>query len=242
MLVLFCRAIILYAVLFGVLRLMGKRQISQLQPFDLAVTLIIADLASQSASDTDKPMLYSIVPILALFLVQRLVSYLSLKLPKVRHFLTGNTLIMIKKGVVMEDAMRSARYGIEDLLEQLRGKEAFVLSDVEYAILETNGDLSVLKKAYAQPPTVGDMGIKTADEELSYMLICDGEADKNVLERISKDERWLQKQLDKVGIKEKKQVFFAFLNKDGMMHVQMKKRFGGRIWFFDTKDGGGGKK
>ena len=136
MLVLFCRVIILYFLVFFVIRLTGKRQISELQPFDLCITLLIADMASVAATNTGVPLLYGIVPIVTLFLVQQLISFLSLKRESIRKAVCGQPLLLISRGVVQEKALKSARYTITDLTEQLRVKDVFTLSNVEYAILD----------------------------------------------------------------------------------------------------------
>lgn len=144
MLILFLRAALMYALVFTVLRLTGKRQIADLQPFDLLITLMIADLASCAIADTGIPLTYSVVPILALYLVQQLVNWICLKSSRLRRALCGNPLLLIADGVLQEDVMRAANYTVVDLLDQLRAKDVFDLSNVSYAILETNGSLSVL--------------------------------------------------------------------------------------------------
>ena len=115
MLILFLRAIILYALMFVMIRIMGKRQISELQPFDFIVTLLIADLASEPASDLSVPLLYGLVPILTLFLLQRLASLLSLKSEKLRRIMCGHSLLLINKGIIEEGTMRQAHYSLDDL-------------------------------------------------------------------------------------------------------------------------------
>ncbi|MBQ2984809.1 MAG: DUF421 domain-containing protein, partial [Clostridia bacterium] len=144
MLILFVRSVLLYILVFLVIRLTGKRQISDLQPFDLITTLLVADLASMPASDIDMPLAYGAVPILTLFVVQQAVTFLSMKWEGFRYVMCGRPLLMIAKGEVQERSLREARYTLNDLMEQLRAAGAFQVADVEYAILETNGDLSVL--------------------------------------------------------------------------------------------------
>ncbi|MBQ6692991.1 MAG: DUF421 domain-containing protein, partial [Clostridia bacterium] len=153
MLVLFLRVVLLYLLVFVALRLTGKRQLSDLQPFDLVITLLIAELALEPATNTGVPLFYGIVPILTLFLLQNLVAYLSLKSEGVRKIACGQSIVLISKGVVEEAALRSARYTLSDLMEQLRSKDVFSVDEVAYAILETNGELSVLLKGAKQKPT-----------------------------------------------------------------------------------------
>lgn len=163
MLTLFIRTLLVYIFMFVVLRLMGKRQLSDMQPFDLAITLLIANLAALPMSDPAIPLLYGVVPIIAMFALHRLISFMSLKSEKLRKLVCGSPLVMISGGVVREDAMRAANYSLFDLAEQLRMKDVFSISQVEYAILETDGGLSVLLKGPFQTPT--NEGLKLESEK-----------------------------------------------------------------------------
>ena len=131
-------------------------------------------MASVAATNTGVPLLYGIVPIVTLFLVQQLISFLSLKSESIRKAVCGQPLLLISRGVVQEKALKSARYTITDLTEQLRGKDVFTLSNVEYAILETNGELSVLLKGPMQQPTYRDFAMPSPDAAPALMLIQDG--------------------------------------------------------------------
>ncbi len=212
MLVLFLRAIMLYIIVFIVMRLMGKRQVSDLQPFDLVVTLLIAELAGDPISDTSIPMLYGVLPILALFLLQQLMAWLSLKNERIRGMFSGKPLIVIAKGVVQEDVMRSAHYTLNDLLEQLRAKDVFELSEVEYAIIETDGSLSVLKKGAKQQPLMEDLKLKPHADALVHLLVLDGRIHQRALEQCGHSQDWLLRQLNALGFQDAKEVFFASFN------------------------------
>ncbi|MBO4563161.1 MAG: DUF421 domain-containing protein [Clostridia bacterium] len=214
MFTLFLRTLIVYALVFAVLRLMGKRQISDMQPFDLVITLLIADVASVPISDSAIPLLYGIVPILALFILHRLVAHASLKSEKLRGFVCGRPLVIIADGVVQEDAMRAANYTLGDLLEQLRAKDVFAVSQVRYGILETNGSLSVLEKAAKpnEPPP-----------RPSVLLVSDGAIEKKALSDAGHDGNWLK---EKLGAVEAGNCLFVFLDPDGRLHVQEKQKRG----------------
>ena len=160
MLILFLRAAILYVLVFAVLRLTGKRQVSDLQPFDLLITLMIADLASCAIADTSIPLVYSVVPIFALYLMQSLITYVCLKSAGVRRLVCGNPVVLVADGVLLEDAMRRTNYAIIDLMDQLRSKDVFDIRSVAYAILETNGSVSILQKGEYQTPTVRDLQLE----------------------------------------------------------------------------------
>mgnify|MGYP003248231303 CR=1 FL=1 len=168
MLTLFIRTLLVYIFMFVVLRLMGKRQLSDMQPFDLAITLLIANLAALPMSDPAIPLLYGVVPIIAMF------ALMSLKSEKLRKLVCGSPLVMISGGVVREDAMRAANYSLFDLAEQLRMKDVFSISQVEYAILETDGGLSVLLKGPFQTPTNEGLKLESEKAMPALLLICDG--------------------------------------------------------------------
>lgn len=231
MLVLFVRVLILYLLIFFVLRLTGKRQLGELQPFDLVMTLLIADLASMPASNTGEPLIYGIVPILALFLLQQLVSFLSLKSDKVRNVVCGRSVLLISRGVVQEEAMRGSRYTINDLMEQLRSKDVFNISDVEFAILETNGEVSVLLRGNKQQPDYQAFHLPPPKAAPPYMLIQDGKLRPQELKKAGRDEAWLKKMLAQTGCKSYSDAFFAFLDCDGGLHVQTCAKRGGTPHF-----------
>ena len=233
---LFIRTLIVYSVMFAVLRLMGKRQISEMQPFDLAVTLLIANLASIPMSEPAVPLFYGLVPIIGLFIVQRLLSYASLKSERIRRLVCGNPLAIIEGGVVNENIMRSANYSFSDLTEQLRLKDVFSISQVEHAILETNGSLSVLLKGAYQTPTREQMRLDKTDESPALMLVSDGKADELALMKAGMSIEKLNSILKKLGIKRLEECLFAILNDDGTLHIQRKDRGGqgSMPLFFDT--------
>lgn len=214
---LFVRTLLLYLLVFAVLRLMGKRQISDMQPFDLVITLLIADVASVPISDSAVPFLYGVVPILTLFVTHRLAARFALKSNRVRNLVCGKPLVVIAKGVVCEDAMRAADYTLGDLTEQLRIKDVFSLSEVEYGILETNGSLSVLPKK-EQP--------EMRFQRPAVMVLSDGRVMKRSLYSMGYDEKWLNAKLSMLGINCVSNCLFAFLEPDGMLHVQEKQKRG----------------
>ncbi len=215
MFTLFLRTVIVYLLVFAVLRLMGKRQISDMQPFDLVITLLIADVASVPISDSAIPLLYGVIPILSLFVMHRLAAHFSLKSNTVRNVVCGKPVVVIAKGIVCENAMRAANYTLGDLTEQLRIKDVFSLSEVEYGILETNGSLSVLRKK-----ELPEMRFSRP----SVMLISDGKVMPKSLAALGYDEKWLIRKLSSLGIKKASRCLFAALEPDGMLHVQEKQR------------------
>ena len=232
--ILFFRALIIYLLVFTVIRLSGKRQLSQLQPFDLVITLLIADLASEPISDPSIPLAYGVVPIIALFLAQKLLAFLALKSEGIRSIACGKPLIIINRGVVMEETMRKANYSMQDLLEHLRTMSVFDISNVQYAILETSGDLSVMQKSDFSTPTCSDMNIEKSNPSLSYALIIDGKIMSRALSDANLSTSWLSKQLKRIGIKSEKEVLFAVVEQGGTLYIQLKARFGSKLYNVDT--------
>lgn len=236
MVILFVRAIILYVLVFVAIRMTGKRQLSDLQPFDLIITLLLAELASEPAANMGIPLLYGVVPIVALFLVHQLISFLSLKSSGLRQILCGQPLLLINRGVVNEQALRDARYSLNDLMEQVRAKDIFDLADVDYAILETNGDLSVLPKGSKQTPTYDSLSLPPPDAELPFLLIQDGKLHKEALQQAGFSLPWLEAQLKRAGIPSVQHVLFAFLCGD-TLHLQSKQKYGTMVCFMDIRGG-----
>lgn len=239
MLTLFLRAMILYVLVFLIIRLMGKRQISDLQPFDLVFTLLIADLASNPIGNTSVPLVYGIIPILALFLLQQLAAYLSLKSERARALLAGKPQIIIANGILQEDVMRTAYYTINDLMEQLRGKDVFDIGDVSYAIIETDGNLSVLLKGDKQQPTVADCKLAPHADKPAELVVLDGKVHARALSLYGHTVDWLTEQLKQMGFASPKQIFFASLSPDGKLYAQSYQKHGGRTCMRKTGKPGG---
>lgn len=228
MLILFLRAIILYSLVFLFIRLTGKRQISDLQPFDLIVTLLIADLAAVPASDIGVPLLYGVVPILALFLIQRVMGFFSLKNEKFRGFICGTPIVLIDNGAVQEAILRDAHYTMNDLIAQLRQKDVFDLNTVAYAILETNGELSVLLKGDAQSPTIAALSLPAPEARPPYLLVSDGKIHRLTLRQAGHEEKWLERQLSDLDGCDPGRYLFVLLLADGSFYAQTIEKFGGK--------------
>lgn len=210
MITLFIRAMTIYVVLFALLRLMGKRQLSDLQPFEFVVTLLIADLAQTPMSNTGIPFLYGIVPILALFLTQQLLSLLAFKSGHIRHFIGGRPSIVIEKGCICELELKKMRYTVGDLVEQLR-TQGHSLADVAFAVLETDGELSVVPRASKRPVTPEDLNMDVEESTLPRTLILDGMIQKRDLAACGFDKNWLEARLSGMGLSQKGVLFAALI-------------------------------
>ncbi len=225
MLILVIRTLILYGTVITSLRVMGKRQLGELQPSELVVAIMISDLASVPMQAIDIPILSGIIPVFTLIIAEVFISYLSLKSKKVRKFLSGEPSIVVYDGRINERELRRQRFNINDLLEELRLNSCHDISDVAVAVIETSGKLSVIPKDKARGVTVEDMNIKNPRHEgLPCTLISDGSINKEELYRSGKSEEWLKSELKKQGIKSVKQVFIASLDAENELYIQKKER------------------
>ncbi len=175
MLVIFLRTIILYAVVVVGIRIMGKRQIGELQPSELVTTLLISNIATLPIEDGSVPLLAGVVPILTLMCFEVILSWLGMRSLKLRTLLSGTPRIIIRNGQINQQEMALLRYSIDDLMEQLRVNGVFDVQQVEMAVVETTGQLSVLKKAEHEPPTARDWKMEMEPSPPPALIVCDGE-------------------------------------------------------------------
>lgn len=175
MLNLFLRCIILYFFLLLAMRLMGKRQLGELQPFELAITLVASELVCIPMADATIPIIYGIIPVFSLFLVHIIITKLATKSVRFRKFLNGKPVILIERGNILPDVMKELNMNIDDIMEALRGDGYFNPSEVEYAILETNGSLTVLPKSQNRPVSPSDLGLDVQQAGLPVTVIMEGE-------------------------------------------------------------------
>ena len=168
------RTIILYAFITFAIRIMGKRQIGDMQPNELVITLLISEIAAIPLQDISQPILSGVVAIFMLIVLEIIMSVLSMKSITVRRFMNGKSAVIIKNGVIDQNVMKDVRMTVLDLVELLRGQNVFDISAVAFAVLEVNGNLSVLLKGGEQPVTAKDMGIKKEKQALPLPVISDG--------------------------------------------------------------------
>ncbi len=197
MLTIFIRTVFLYLVLIAVIRFLGKRQLGQMEPSEVVVTMVVADLASISMQDENVPILSSIIPIGAVLLLEYLLSELSMRSVKLRKLLCGKPVILIENGRFVQDNMRRTRVTLDELTSQLREKDVMDITTVQYAILETGGNLSVFLFPEKQQPTLKDMGITPEKQALPITVITDGQVITDNLKKAGRDMNWLHKELKK---------------------------------------------
>ena len=219
MLITFFRAIVLYIIVLIVMRLMGKREIGELQPFELAISIMIADLASIPMTEIGIPLSNGIIPILGLLVMHLIISMLNLKSNKVREIICGKPRILVYRGKIDEKALKKERFSINELQEKLRSKDIMNLGDVEFAILETSGEITVVQKPNKRNATPEDFGIMPEYEGIAYDLIVDGKTMTENLRKLGKNEEWLRKQVKAFGLTPDK-VFIATIDGKGQFFCQ----------------------
>ena len=197
----FIRVIILYILVLVIMRLMGKRELGQMQPFELVIAMMIADLAAVPMGDTGIPITNGIIPILALLLIQLIIAIINLKSIRGRSIICGKPSILIYRGKIDEKTMKKEKFTINELQERLRQSNVFNIGDVEYAILETSGQVTVIQKPEKRNTIPEDFGIVPEYEGIPYDLVIDGKVMHQNLKTIGRDYNWLVKEVEKFKIK-----------------------------------------
>lgn len=224
----FIRTVILFLVTTVVLRLMGKRQLAQLQPYEVVITLMISDLATQPMSDVEIPLLSGVVSILTLLLMHSLLSFLSFWSMPLRAIICGRPSVLVRNGRICEDELSRLCFDLSDLMEGIRSQGFSGLQEMGSVILETNGALSVIPSAENRPATRGEQGLEKKYDGIPLTLILDGKMQRRMLSLCQKDENWLQGKLKDQGITRTKDVLVALLTTQGVLLVQEKGE-GGRL-------------
>ena len=223
MILIFFRTLIIYVVVLFVMRFMGKREIGQMQPFEFVISIMIADLASTPMSEIGIPILYGIIPILGLLLIHISISVLNLKSIKIREIICGKPRILIYRGRIDEEAMIKENFTINELQERLRVNNINNLGDVEFAILETSGQISVVPKPEKRALRPEDFNIDAKYEGIAYDLVIDGKIMGDNLKKINKDYKWLEKEVRKFKMKPE-EALVVVLNGDGTIFCQKKEK------------------
>lgn len=192
MLTVFIRAILLYVLVIFSLRLMGKRQLGELQPTELVITILISNIASLPVEDPSIPMAMGAIPILVLVAFELAVSNVSLKSRKFRKFISGSPMIIISEGKIVQKALHDLRFSIDDLMESLREQQIFNVEDVHFAIVETTGKVSVLQKFSAQSTTPKMLKLDGEDKDPPLVVVSDGEIIKNALSQYKITQTWVE--------------------------------------------------
>lgn len=219
MVIAFIRTLILYVLIITGVRLMGKRQVGELEPSELVVSLLIADIAAVPMQDFGIPLLTGIIPIFTLLSMTMILSVLTMKNTRFRILMCGKPSIVVHDGQLDQREMQRNRYTVDELFEELRMKGYTDLTRIKYAILETNGQLSVLPYASCQPPTAAQLEVKTQESGLPVILISDGRLMEENLHVSGHDRNWLDKQLRKHNCPCPAHVFLMTVDESGKVYL-----------------------
>lgn len=214
------KTVLIYFFAMFVMRLMGKRQAGELQPFELIIAVMIAEVAATPMDGPGVPITYGIVPVVVLLLMHNAIAFVTLKSEKLRSFISGRPTIVVHKGIIQQKELKQTSYNLNDLLEQLRAKDVMNLSDVHYAVLETNGELSVMLKPEKRPPSAEELGIIPPNPGFCYDVILDGKLKPKNLEKLGFSEQELQKVLEQHHLKRVRDVFLATSDESGSVLLQ----------------------
>lgn len=195
MILAYMRTIVLYLVLFFCIRLMGKRQIGQMEPSEFVVTMLVANLASIPMEEDGIPLLAGVVPMLTVLGMELVLSGATLRSIRLRKLLCGKPVILIENGRILQQNLRATRVTLDELTGHLREKDVLDIRSVQYAILETNGNLSVFPFPAEEPPSAREAGIHPKDRFLPVTVISDGKLLRQNLQYAAKDEHWVHKTL-----------------------------------------------
>lgn len=224
MLISFIRTIILYLLIVIALRIMGKRQVGQLEPTELVVTMMISDLATIPMGHVSIPLMHGVIPILTLIIAEATLSFVNLKSRRFRKIMSGTPVVIIRNGKVFEEELERLRLNIDDLMEELRSNGNPDINEIEYAIFETNGSLSIIPKSGSRPATPNDFQMNVKYKGLPFMLVCDGKINENALKAFEKDEKWLLNKVYSKGVNTIEDVLLASVDEAGTFYLQKRNK------------------
>ena len=194
------RTLILYGVILLAVRLMGKRQISQLQTSELVVTLLISELAVMPIQNRNEPLWDGLIPMAVLVACEMVVAWLMLRHPRLRHVICGRPALVVREGKIQQDQMRRLRMSTEELFEELRLDGVFSLEEVAWAVVETNGTMSVMRHPKDDALTPKQAGVKVDPQPLEMVVVSDGKISFGSLELCGLDRHWVEQQLQNAGL------------------------------------------
>lgn len=233
---LICRSLILYIIILFLLRLMGKRQLGEMQPFELVITLIIADLATIPMAETALPMLQGIIPLITLVCIHYLICLLSRKSVVFRRLFSGKPVIILDPDGINYENMKKVNMNFNDLMEGLHSAGYFNLEELLYVILQTNGTMTVVNRAPYSPITANDLQLKKDEATLPMIIVSKGTIMNENIKLACIDEKFISDNIHKVGIKSIKDILIMTINNTGKIYVQPKS---GKFTTIETNYKGG---
>jgi len=218
MLTVLFNTVIIYIILMIIMRIMGKRQLGELDVGELVITILLSEIASLPITNPEKPLLYAVLPISTLALLEILSSTLILKFPKIKKFLASKPAVVIAHGKIDKRAMKKVRISMEDLVCQIRQNGIFDLNEVDYAILEENGKMSIIPKSIYRQPDRKELGIPDDNSGMMHIIISDGVINTHSLDILQKSEKWLMAILKKHNC-DPKDIFCMTCNDAGKLYI-----------------------
>lgn len=213
------RTIFIYVLLIGIMRLMGKRQLGELEVTDLVITLLLSEIATIPITDRGTPLLYAVIPVVTLASFEVFTSGLALKFPKLKRVLSPKPTILIHNGKADRAQMQKVRISLDELLCELRQKNVTDIDQVQYAILEGNGKISIITKAACTPPTAEQIGLTPEEPGIQHIVFCDGLYSDHTLRSLGRDRAWAQKQMRANGLSPEK-VFYMLADDLGNVRIE----------------------
>lgn len=217
------RTVILYITVVSALRLMGKKQIGQLEPSELAIAIMISELASTPLSNDGTPLLNGIIPVFILAATEIIISAITMKSVKIRRVISGHPTVIVRDGEILFISLKNLRYSYDDLIMEMRLNGISKFSDIQYAILETNGQISFILNKKNSPPTASDMQLKLKEERLPFPVISDGRIRAEYLSLINRGEGWLKKEMKAIGIDNAKSVLILTASHNGIDYFKLRE-------------------
>jgi len=219
----FIRTVIIFLFITGVFRLMGKRQIGELQASELVVAILISEIASTPLQDSSNSLLFSLMAITVLLTCQVTLSLICQKSPRIRRVVFGEPSVLVENGKINQREMRRQRLSVSDLMENIRNSGIGSISEVEYLIVETNGKTSAIQKAGKSPVSPEDLSLVVADKEISYIIIDDGKIFDHNIRQLGFDGNWLRLRLRESKVKSPKDVYYMSATKGGEVFIYPKE-------------------
>ncbi len=224
MLTIFTRSILLYIAALLAMRIMGKREVGQLQPFEVVVVIMIAELAATPMGGVGIPLIYGVLPMVALVVCHGVITALSMRFQCVRNFFSGTPTVLMRHGALCEKQMRTVSMDLDDLLEGLRTAGYADPAEVDTIVLEPSGQLSVFPRSTCRPVTPGDLNLHVPTGGLALPVVMDGEIQIENLRRAGLSPRWAAKRAEDAGFKGPEEVLLMSLNPQGELLIQGKGR------------------
>ena len=223
MAIIFVRTVILYFAILISMRIMGKRQLGEMEISEFIVAALIADLAATPLQDIGIPLLNGLVPIIIMFCFEIIIAGLNMRSIKLRKLTYGRPEIIIRNGRIIREAMQKNRFTLDELMQELRAQGLTDTAQVEYAVLETNGQLSIILKSGDQPATASQMGVVGDDVSYAHIIINEGRILDNNLELLGRDRRWLSNELKRQNFRSADEVYILTLSESGRGFCQAKE-------------------